>query len=72
MDPRHSRLAKLFEKYVIGKALSRKLVVAKPCKICQELKKRKVLCEHLPPKMRAELKPRDSVHLNLIGHIASL
>ena len=37
------------------------------CKICQWLKNRKTLYGNLPPKIIEELKPRDLVHLDLIG-----
>ena len=40
---------------------------AKQCKICQWFKSRKTIYGHLPPKIIAELKPWDSVHVDLIG-----
>ena len=40
---------------------------SKPCKICQQFKNRKTLYEHLPTNNIEELKPRDSVHVDLIG-----
>ena len=40
---------------------------AKPCKICQQFKNIKTLYGHLPHKNIAELKPWDSVHVDLIG-----
>ena len=40
---------------------------SKPCKICQQFKNRKTLYEHLPTNNIEELKPRDSVHVYLIG-----
>ena len=40
---------------------------AKTCKICQQFKKRNNIYGHLPPKIIAELKPWDSVHVDLIG-----
>ena len=40
---------------------------AKTCKICQQFKNRKTLYGHLPPKNIAELKPWDTVHVDLIG-----
>ena len=42
-------------------------LVHKTCKICQQLKKRKTLYGHIPPKNIAELKPQDLVHVYLIG-----
>ena len=39
----------------------------KPCKICQQFKKRKNIYGHLPPKNISELKPWDLVHVDLIG-----
>ena len=38
-----------------------------PCKICQQLKNKKTLHVRLPPKNIAELKPWDTVHVELIG-----
>ena len=40
---------------------------AKPCKICQQFKKRNTLYGNLPPKNIAELKLWDLVHVDLIG-----
>ena len=40
---------------------------AKTCKICQQLKKRKTLYGNLPPKIIAELKPWDAVHVDPVG-----
>ena len=40
---------------------------AKPCKICQQFKKRKTTYGYLPPKNISELKPWNSVHVDLIG-----
>ena len=37
------------------------------CKTCQHFKKRKTLYGHLPPKNIAELKPWDTVEVDLIG-----
>ena len=37
------------------------------CKTCQQLKRRKTIYGHLPPKNISELKPCDMVHVNLIG-----
>ena len=37
------------------------------CKTCQQFKKRKTICGHLPPNNIAELKPWDTVHVDLIG-----
>ena len=39
----------------------------KPFKICQSIKKRNTLYENLPPKNTAELKPWDSMNVELIG-----
>ena len=39
---------------------------AKTCKIYQQFKNRKTLYGHLPPKNIAEIKPWDSVHVDLI------
>ena len=39
----------------------------KPCKICQQFKNRKTLYGHVTPKNIAELKPWDTVHVDLIG-----
>ena len=36
------------------------------CKTCQHLKKRKTIYGHLPHKNIAELKPWDTVHIDLI------
>ena len=38
----------------------------KPCKICQQFKRRKNIYVRLPPKNIAELKPCDTVHADLI------
>ena len=38
-----------------------------PCKICQQLKKRKTIYGSLPPKKIVELKPWDTVHVYLLG-----
>ena len=40
---------------------------AKPCKMCQQFKNRKTLYGNISPKNTAELKPWDSVHVDLIG-----
>ena len=40
---------------------------AKTCKTCRQFKKRKTRYGHLQPKNIAELKPWDSVHVDLIG-----
>ena len=40
---------------------------AKMYKTCQQLKNRKTLYGNLPPKNIAELKPWDTVHVDLIG-----
>ena len=37
------------------------------CKTCQQFKKRKTIYGHRPPNNTAELKPWDSVHVDLIG-----
>ena len=39
----------------------------KLCKICQKIKNIKTIYVHMPPKNISELKPWDSVHVNLIG-----
>ena len=39
----------------------------KTCKKCQQLKNRKTIYAHLPPKIIAVLKPWNSVHTNLVG-----
>ena len=39
----------------------------KMCKTCQQFKNRKTLYGHLPPKNTTELKPWDTVHVDLIG-----
>ena len=40
---------------------------SKTCKICQQFKKRKATYGYLPPKNISELKPWNSVHVDLIG-----
>ena len=40
---------------------------AKKTKICKQFKNRKTLYGHLPPKNIVELKPYNSVHVDLIG-----
>ena len=40
---------------------------SKTCKDCQQFKERKSLSGNLPPKNIAELKPWDSVHVDLIS-----
>ena len=40
---------------------------AKMCKTCQQFKNRKTLHGHMSPKNIAELKPWDTVHVDLIG-----
>ena len=42
-------------------------IFTKTCKIHQQLKNRKTIYGHLPPKNIAELKPWDLVHVDLIG-----
>ena len=41
--------------------------LARVCEICQKFKRRTTRYGHLPPKIIAELKPWDTVHIDLIG-----
>ena len=66
--PGVSRLANTPQEVCYWKGLvTQAELFAKTCKICQKFKKRKTLYEHLPPKNTAELKPWDTVHVDLIG-----
>ena len=65
--PGGSRLAKNIQWvcYWKGPATQSELF-AKTCKTCQQFKKRKTLYGNFPPKNIKELKPLDSVHVDLI------
>ena len=63
-----SRIAKTIQEVCYWKYfVTQAELFAKTCKICKQLKKRKTLYGHLPPKNIAELKPWDLVHIELIG-----
>ena len=66
--PGGSRLDKIIWEVCYWKGLFTQAdLFANICKTCQQFKKRKTLYGHLPPKNTAELKPWDSVHIDLIG-----
>ena len=66
--PVGSRLAKTIQDVCYWKVLvTQAEMFANMCKTCQQFKKRKTLYANLPPKNTAELKPRDTVHVDLIG-----
>ena len=66
--PGGSRLAKKIRDVCYWKGLVTKAeLFAKMCKICQKFKDRETIYGHLPPKNIAELKPWDSVHVDLKG-----
>ena len=44
----------------------------KPCNICQQLKKRKNPYGRLSTKKISELKPWDTLHVDLVGPLVSL
>ena len=72
--PCGSRLAKtIWELWYWKVLITQTEQYAKPCKICQQFKKRKNVYGNLPPKNIAEPKPWESVHVDLIGpHIKSI
>ena len=66
--PVGSRLAKKIREVCYWKGLvTQEELFAKMCKTCQKFKKRSTIYGHLPPKNIAEIKPWDTVHLDLIG-----
>ena len=66
--PGGSRLAKTTREVCYWKGLvTQAELLAKMCKTCQQFKNRKTLYGHLSPKNIAELKPWDTVHVDLIG-----
>ena len=65
--PGDSRNAQTFREVCYWKGLVMQAeLFAKTCKICQQFKNRKTLYGHLPPKIIAELKLWDTVHMELI------
>ena len=63
-----SGLSKKFKEYVFGKALSRNQnCIISRARYVKIFKNRKTLHGHLPPKIIAELRPWDLVHVDLIG-----
>ena len=66
--PGDSRLAKKIWELCYWKGLATQAeLFAKMCKTYQQFKKINTLYGHLPPKNIAELKPWDTVHVDLIG-----
>ena len=66
--PGGSRLAKTIRGVCYWKGLVTQVeLFAKMCKTCQQFKNRKTICGHLPPNNITELKPWDTVHVDLIG-----
>ena len=66
--PGGSRLAKTILEVCYWKGLFKQAeMFAKTCNIFQQLKNRKTLYGHLPPKNISELKPLYLVHVDLIG-----
>ena len=67
-QPGGSRFAKTIrEVYYWKNLVTRADLFAKTCKTCKKFKNRKTLYGHLPPKNISELKPWDTVHVDLIG-----
>ena len=63
-----SRIAKTIQEVCYWKYfVTQAELFAKTCKICKQLKKRKTLYGHLSPKNIAELKPWNTVYVDLIG-----
>ena len=63
-----SRLAKTIQEVCCLKVLVTQLeLYAKPCKICQQFKKREIIYGRLLPKNIEELKLWYEVHVDLIG-----
>ena len=66
--PSGSRLSKTVREVCYWKGLvTQEELFAKMCKTRQQLKKRKTLYGHLPSKNIAEIKPWNTVHVDLIG-----
>ena len=65
--PGGSRIAKTIREVCYWKCLvTQAEMFSKTCKICQKFKKRMTIYGHLPPKNIAELKPWNTVNVDLI------
>ena len=63
-----SILQRHFHKFITGPGLQyQSEQYCKRCKICQQYKRKKTKYGHVPPKEVGDLKPWDTVHIDLVG-----